>query len=227
MLDHDIIDCISYKLISNIFIQKCILQKPLIIEKLSKHSKLWNRLIILLIKTGNLELLKYYKENYNKLLDGVILIPNSIKYNQKNILEWTLEEYSYLFNNNRYRQLQYECCAIAAEQGNIDILKFLKDNKFKWNSKTTNMAAINGNPILFYWLLKNNCPLGDKITINACRYNNLKLLKWFYKYINIVYSEELSKKILKEYYNEELYTIAKNLNNTEILDWIITLPITK
>ncbi len=227
MLDHDIINCISYKLISNTFIQKYILRNPLIIEKLSKNIKIWNRLILLLIITENLNLLKFYKENYNKLVDGVLLIPNSIKYNKKNILEWALEEYSYLFNNNRYRQLQYECCAIAAEKGNIDLLKFLKENKFKWNSKTTNMAAKNGNPILFYWLLKNNCPLGDKITINACRYNNLKLLKWFYKYINIVYSEDLSKKILREYYNEELYNEALNLNNTEILDWIITLPIIK
>jgi len=66
--------------------------------------------------------------------------------------------FEYIKNN--YKNIKFTGCTFryAAFNGNLDNIKWLKENKCPWNENTFTYAAGNGNLENMKWLKENGCP---------------------------------------------------------------------
>lgn len=67
---------------------------------------------------------------------------------------------------------------IAAENGHIDILKWLKENKCPWTDQVCAYAAANNHLVVLKWLAENNCPWNVWAYAWAAENGHLKVLKF-------------------------------------------------
>lgn len=49
-------------------------------------------------------------------------------------------------------------CTIAASEGNLETLQWLRNNKCPWDAFTSILAASNGHTDVFKWAAENGCP---------------------------------------------------------------------
>jgi hypothetical protein len=70
-------------------------------------------------------------------------------------------------------------CHDAAAHGNLDVLKYLRQNrKIPWDVATCAAAAWIGNLEILKWARENGCPWDKRTCENAARNGHLELLKW-------------------------------------------------
>ena len=69
-------------------------------------------------------------------------------------------------------------CKKAAENGHLEVLKWLRGAGCNWDSHTCAYAALNGHVEILKWAYKNGCPLGKNTGYIAASGGNLDILKW-------------------------------------------------
>jgi len=80
--------------------------------------------------------------------------------------------------DNGFSLLESEVCAIAARNGNLEMLKFLRGNGCPFSEETCADAAEGGHLELLRWARENGCPWDEKTCTGAARGGHLFLLKW-------------------------------------------------
>jgi hypothetical protein len=69
-------------------------------------------------------------------------------------------------------------CAIAAEVGNLDVLKWARENDCPWDDETCANAAEGGHLEVLKWARENDCPWDEDTCANAAQGGHLETLKW-------------------------------------------------
>ena len=55
----------------------------------------------------------------------------------------------------------------ATEYGNLEVIKWLKENGCPWDTRTCTFAALNGHLEVLKWLKENGCPWDTRTYSNA------------------------------------------------------------
>jgi len=85
---------------------------------------------------------------------------------EKEIIEWEkINKKKYTFDE-------------AIKFGNIEHLKWLKENGCQFTQLTFNHATENGNLENMKWLKENDCPFSEYTFSFAAKIGNLKNMKW-------------------------------------------------
>lgn len=69
-------------------------------------------------------------------------------------------------------------CAIAANRGDLDILRELRRKNYAWDALTLTSAAANGHLDVLGWALENGCLWDQKTCREAASGGHLETLKW-------------------------------------------------
>ena len=145
-------------------------------------------------ESGNLKILEWLKRkkcpwDYN-CLNSAIKSGNVsvIKFVIDNGCDWDIETFNYACETGNLECVKYlysqafndlskpwwntATTAIAAKNGHLHILKFLRENGCPWNSDTTYNAFKNNHIEVLNWAIENKCPI-DELIINAISNNIL------------------------------------------------------
>lgn len=87
----------------------------------------------------------------------------------------------WIFKDKYYPQTESSC--MAALNGDLENLKWLKSNGYKFEPNTLNCAAINGNLEILKWLKANGCDFDElTMSITVCivlkDHNLIENIKW-------------------------------------------------
>jgi len=69
-------------------------------------------------------------------------------------------------------------CFEAAADGNLDLLKQLRESGYSWDEWTCAGAALNGHLETLQWARKNGCPWDEKICTHAALAEHRNILQW-------------------------------------------------
>jgi hypothetical protein len=88
-------------------------------------------------------------------------------------------------------------CAKAAEQGNLEVLKWLRENASDCDEEACAFAAGRGHLEVLKWLRSNGCKWDWHVCSFASETGQLKVLKWALENEAPVWSEEAREKYMK------------------------------
>ena len=71
-----------------------------------------------------------------------------------------------------------EVCAKGAGSGNLELLKWMRENGCPWDKFTCSAAAHGGQLEVLQWARANRCPWDEYTCTCAARRGNLQLLQW-------------------------------------------------
>jgi len=110
---------------------------------------------------------------------------------------------------NRLRRTPYDGWVFsnAAENGNLENMKWLLENKFPYNIWTFAYAAKNGNIENIKWLLENEFPYNELTFAFAAEGGKLETMKWL-----------LENKFP---YDEKTFECAASNGNLENMNWLL------
>jgi hypothetical protein len=74
--------------------------------------------------------------------------------------------------------LHTPACTYAADRGHLEILQFLHQHGFPWNTIVCENAAEGGHLEVLQWLRANGCPWDGYTCSSAARSGHLEVLKW-------------------------------------------------
>ena len=69
-------------------------------------------------------------------------------------------------------------CALAAYTGNLEMLKWLRDNECPWSASTCTFAAQNGNLEVLQWARGQNCPWDEHTYKSAIKNGHTNVAEW-------------------------------------------------
>lgn len=79
---------------------------------------------------------------------------------------------------NGFSLFGHELCSVAAEDGRLDMIKWLRGKGCRWDERTCAAAAKGGHSELLMWLKDNDCPWDAKTCAGAAEGGNLKIIIW-------------------------------------------------
>lgn len=144
-------------------------------------------------------------------------------------LEWAF--------SNRYICDTMTFFYVAGEFGNIEVLKWLRQNDYQWDRWTSVAAARAGNFEILKWIMENGCPWGWTTYAAAAGIGRIDILRWLrYKgcpsnggeFTNAARSGRLETlKWMHENplansvkWSEEACIVAAQENHIEVLRWL-------
>ena len=86
--------------------------------------------------------------------------------------------FEYIKNNCKNIKFASNIFTRAAKNGNLENMKWLKENGCPWNLWTFEYAALNGNLENMKWLKENGCPWDEQTFMRAAENGNLENMKW-------------------------------------------------
>jgi hypothetical protein len=89
------------------------------------------------------------------------------------VLKWCFETFG--FANSA---CQKHLCAVAANSGQLETLKYLRNSGATWDSSTCAHAALSGNLKILKWARENHCPWDDNTCIYAAAGDFPEVLDW-------------------------------------------------
>ena len=126
---------------------------------------------------GQLDRLKTMREHglfeYNQAINI-----HAAKGGHQNILAWTREIASTKYKMPGEMFWGPVVAAVAAEQGNLPLLKWLKEHKCVWTFEVCDMAASNGYLEILQYARANGCDWGANTCAKASAGGHLEILKW-------------------------------------------------
>lgn len=102
-----------------------------------------------IIKNGHLSILKWANTNGNVSKEDASICSSAIKYEQIEILRWTLE--------NNF-PLPDDAMIHAIKKKNLDIAKILVEKNCKYDAYHYHLAEMNNDIEMMKWLEQNGCP---------------------------------------------------------------------
>lgn len=109
-----------------------------------------------------------------------------------------------------YEQNLYTACERAATQGNLNLLKDLRQRGYIWDVSTCIAAAMNGHYHILKWAASNGCTLNATVfvtTIYSLKSRDLDILNWL--------------KLHKCPWDFRAMRIAKSVEREDIAIWLI------
>lgn len=67
---------------------------------------------------------------------------------------------------------------LAAVEGNLDVMRLLRDNGFPWDQRVCNFAAKRGHLECLKFAREGGCPWGSSVCLNAAKGGHLECLKY-------------------------------------------------
>ncbi len=135
-------------------------------------------------KYTTIDLLNWYKCFYPNSYKNVINFGSIISYGNSELLD--------LYYNSRkilsVFKLSVHHFSLAISNGNLDNMKWLKENGCPLNKENIYVAALYGNLDNIKWLLQNKCPCDELIFKFAVMNGKLNNMKWLLKlkYVYVV-----------------------------------------
>ena len=128
-------------------------------------------------------------------------------------------------------------CQFAASHGYLEILKWCRQNHFRFDEHVCSTAAAEGQLEILKWLRDNECPWDEWTCCDAARHGHLETLKWArengcpwdQKYVNMCSSAAISGnlEILKWViesgckWDRDVFVQAAASGNLELFRWVI------
>lgn len=69
---------------------------------------------------------------------------------------------------------------VAAREGHLEIVRWLREHDFPWNQDVTRAAAASGRLEILQFLFANGCPWHNDLCADACRGGHLNVLRWLH-----------------------------------------------
>jgi hypothetical protein len=79
---------------------------------------------------------------------------------------------------DKYNDDTFSLCTIAATEGQLEVLKWLRENDFPWSERTCNVAAQGGHLEVLQWAHANGCPWDWETCRMAALRDHLEILQW-------------------------------------------------
>jgi len=79
---------------------------------------------------------------------------------------------------DKYNDDTFSLCTIAATEGQLEVLKWLRENDFPWSERTCNVAAQGGHLEVLQWAHANGCPWDEDTCSGAAEGGHLEVLQW-------------------------------------------------
>ena len=117
----------------------------------------------------------------------------------------SLSALKWIGTKTRRRCVNKYICAYAAEGGHLEVLKWLRVNRYPWDKITCTNAAFHGHLKLLQWARKNGCPWDENTCSYSAFHGHLKLLQWARKNGCP--------------WNEETCAFAAEGGHSELLEW--------
>jgi hypothetical protein len=143
----------------------------------SKHA------IIGSVKRGDIISLEWLLKNIKTEID---LFDSALEFGQVRVLQWLKDtgrhqifvtQKDYKRSHSSEQRIQYDCSK-AAGNGHLDVLQWLKENGWPWDSWTCILAASGGHLKVLKWSRENGCPWNHVACQEAAREGHLNILKW-------------------------------------------------
>ncbi len=126
-----------------------------------------SQLMVLLVKHGQLDLLKFAVKNGCSLNFNTSTV--AAYYGHLDVLKWA---------RDMGCDWSSHVCACAAQNGHLNILKWARNNDCRWDAYTCAYAAQNGHLDVLIWARENGCSW-DKYTCSyAASHGHLNVLIW-------------------------------------------------
>lgn len=124
---------------------------------------------------GHLPILEYYISiGKNPFTTSTLLC--AVRGEHLNIIKYVDEKCGRKQSHN-YVEQRF-ACALAAERGNMEILKYLHDHDFLWDEWSCAYASKNGHLEVLQYLRENGCPWNRYSAIYAAERGHREVLKW-------------------------------------------------
>jgi hypothetical protein len=176
--------------------------------------RLRNKFISGLFGKNNTELIDFVYENVSNFdIYYYSIILGIAKSGSVKLFDWMQSRGFEIKYSNRI-------CETAGCFGNINVLQWLADNKFKINSyHTINRAIKNNNSIVLEWFIQRpqfKFRYSDGVTYKLGKYSDTNTLQWFIDHPNVKFK-----------YDRDLFRKAVKHNNTKVLDIMYNYAISK
>jgi hypothetical protein len=120
---------------------------------------------------GHLNLVKWFDESYSVQVGHQELMCCLAASNGRlDVMHWLVETGRCVGNRDVF--------ASAAEGGNLEIVKLLREKGCPWDVFTCADAAKGGHLEVLKWLHGEGCPWDNRTSFKAAAYGHLELLKW-------------------------------------------------
>lgn len=129
------------------------------------------------------ELPKFLKESIksiDNLEDFTISIDYCAEFGMFKWLKFLLEKCN-KFNENFENLSNSWACYNAAQNGSLECLKLLRDNKFPWDERVMNVAGVSKNIDCFIYAYENYCPFSEYIMSDLIQYGSVDCLKFLHQ----------------------------------------------
>ncbi len=137
--------------------------------------------------------LSYLSEN----MDNTVIIKLLIKYGKLELLQLAITRelsklricelaaesgqlniLKWLLKNGYDWEQDRSICATASLNGHFDVLKWVRKNYFEWDKFTCSFAARNGHLDILKWARENGCEWDELTCAYAAKNGHLNVLKW-------------------------------------------------
>lgn len=116
-------------------------------------------------------------------------------------------------------------CAFAATNGDLDLLKQLRQQECPWNEDTCASAAKAGHLHVLQWAIQNGCPCNAYTSFEAMEGGQLTVLKWLENNNRLYWDSRMCMSALKNGYikifknHKDCDCIFHCLPESELLCW--------
>ena len=93
-------------------------------------------------------------------------------------LSYLLEE-EHIYISKKWNKFnKYDVCEMAAKNGWLDLLKWVRQNGCEWNSHVCSNAAHSGHLEVLKWARQNGCEWNRNVCMFASKNKHYEVLKW-------------------------------------------------
>lgn len=165
------------------------------LQWLHENGESWNHYTLeVAAEYSSIEIIKWLRDNGCPWIQGVVGI--AAQDNHK-VVKWLVDNGAPKDDTTMY---------FLAQNGDIDMVKYLRSKCWKWNSEDMVAAAVSGNLELVIWMAENGCPSRYLALREATRWGHVKVVKWL---VNNGCR-----------YDETLIDLANKYRRSKISDWL-------
>ena len=168
-----------------------------IIVKNSRNFLIQEKISEAIVVSGNLNFLKFFdSQGFSWKSESLCWL--AAQNGHLNIIKWAIEKncpfnahhcmYAAIsldrihillfFVKTKGYAFNQTMCAVAACDGELEMLKFLRANKCPWDEETCSLAALEGHLDVLKWAFENGCPWDERVCKNAAKYGHLECLRY-------------------------------------------------
>jgi hypothetical protein len=189
---------------------------------------------ILNIKNSFEDYIKKQEEikSWKKINDKNAFLIEALKDGNLDKIKW-LGENDYIPKDGWGNSLNKTSVFDYVPNGNLEIMKYLKDIGCSFSDNTFSSVASTGNLKIMKWLKENGCFFGDRTFHSAASNGNLENMKWLKENgcsfsfgtfsMAVSYGDLETLNWLKEndcHFEQEAFSNAKLRGNLEIMKWL-------